>query len=42
MADNFLERQREDYELRKKAWQKGHRRVQVGWRNIDKPDDEAL
>lgn len=43
MADNFLERHREDYERRKAQWLQRKRRHPVSTqRGITKPDDEAL
>ena len=48
MADNFLERHREDYEQRKQRWLLRkklhlHSGKKVASRsNVDKPDDEAL
>ncbi|WP_025003393.1 hypothetical protein [Prevotella dentasini] len=44
MADNFLERHREDYEARKAEWlrKKKHLGKIVRQRTIVKPDDEAL
>lgn len=43
MADNFLERHREEYEQRKAQWLKRKKRLPVKKiRNIEKPDDEAL
>ena len=42
MADNFLERQRQEYELRKAEWLKKKRKVRIAVRNIEKPDDESL
>lgn len=44
MADNFLERHREDYEARKARWQqrKKHVKVRNLRRNIERPDDESL
>ncbi|MDD6853500.1 MULTISPECIES: dehydrogenase [Prevotella] len=44
MADNYLERQRADYELRKQAWLKKKRHAPHASRHpsIRKPDDEAL
>ena len=36
MADNFLERHREDYEQRKAAW------LRIKKPAIQRPDDEAL
>lgn len=46
MADNFLERHRDEYEQRKQAWLKRKRhgrplRVKKKG-NISRPDDEAL
>ncbi|MGM9701019.1 MAG: dehydrogenase [Prevotella sp.] len=42
MADNYLERHREEYELRKKVWlSKKKNRFPVK-RNINKPEDESL
>ena len=43
MADNFLERHREEYEQRKAAWlrKKKHLERQPKIR-LQKPDDEAL
>lgn len=42
MADNFLERRQQEYELRKAEWLKKKRRVHIIVRNIEKPDDESL
>ena len=43
MADNFLERHREAYELRKQQWLKKKRRLTIIKKPIPpKPDDEAL
>ena len=43
MADNFLERHREDYELRKEQWLRKKRHLpKAPQRNILRPDDEAL
>ncbi len=42
MADNFLERQRRDYEERKAAWLKRKKGVATKRQNIEKPDDESL
>lgn len=43
MADNFLEKHREEYELRKAAYlrKKKHLPKQAA-RTVQKPDDEAL
>ncbi len=42
MADNFLERQRRDYEERKAAWLRSKRGLGRVRRNIEKPEDESL
>lgn len=43
MADNFLERHREDYEKRKARWlQRKLRHPVTPKRNIERPDDESL
>lgn len=44
MADNFLEKHREDYELRKAAWlrKKKHLPKTTKLRRPERPDDEAL
>lgn len=44
MADNFLERHREAYELRKQQWLKKKRRLTITIKKPipPKPDDEAL
>ena len=47
MADNFLERHREDYEQRKAAWLLKKRHLSKGAArkappSIKRPDDEAL
>lgn len=44
MADNFLERHREDYEQRKAAWLKKKKNLKVTKKisTINRPDDEAL
>lgn len=42
MADNFLERQRRDYDARKAAWLKKKKGKRVVVRNIERPDDESL
>lgn len=44
MADNYLERQREDYERRKQAMSqaKGKHKHPKRKCNIPRPDDEAL
>ncbi len=43
MADNFLERHREEYELRKAAWlRKKKHLARQPKAKLQKPDDEAL
>ena len=43
MADNFLEKQREEYELRKAAYLRKQRHLpKLKARQIESPDDEAL
>lgn len=42
MADNFLERHREEYEARKAEWQKKKRHLTHARRKKEKPEDEAL
>jgi len=43
MADNFLERHREDYEAKKEAWlRKKNHLPKILKRNINKPEDESL
>ncbi len=44
MADNFLERHREDYEMRKQRWilKKRHPGAGKVKRRLERPDDEAL
>lgn len=43
MADNFLERHREDYEKRKARWLQRKRLHPVSIkRGIEKPEDESL
>ena len=48
MADNYLERHREEYEQRKQAWLKKKKHIPKAKqkasanRSIEKPDDEAL
>lgn len=41
MADNFLEKHREEYEARKAHWLLKKHRINTR-RNIGKPEDEAL
>lgn len=44
MADNFLERHREEYELRKAAWlrKKKHFPKLKAKKPLQRPEDEAL
>ena len=43
MADNFLERHREEYELRKAAWLRKKKHLgRQPKAKLQKPDDEAL
>lgn len=44
MADNYLERRREDYEARKDAWQRKKKHIPKlkSRPNVERPDDEAL
>lgn len=42
MADNFLERQRRDYEERKALWLKKKKLTKLYVRNIEIPEDESL
>lgn len=42
MADNFLERHREEYEQRKAAYLRKKKHLPRAARNIERPDDEAL
>lgn len=47
MADNYLERNREDYELRKKKWLLKKKRIKVHKQilcehKLERPEDESL
>lgn len=43
MADNFLERHRDEYEQRKQQWLNKKKRLPKHLkRNIERPEDEAL
>ncbi|WP_276910604.1 dehydrogenase [Hallella colorans] len=42
MADNFLERHRQDYEMRKAAWLRNKRRMPKVKRELERPVDESL
>jgi len=42
MADNYLERHREDYEARKKEWERRRRHLPNHGNTANIPDDETL
>lgn len=42
MADNYLEKHREEYEIRKQQWLRKKRHLPVAKPTPRKPDDEAL
>ncbi|MBP3756538.1 MAG: dehydrogenase [Prevotella sp.] len=42
MADNFLERHREEYEKRKADWLRKKKHLPANSRKLQRPDDEAL
>ncbi len=42
MADNFLERRRQDYEERKAAWLRHKTPILTRRSSIEKPEDESL
>ncbi|MBR0490366.1 MAG: dehydrogenase [Prevotella sp.] len=43
MADNYLERHREEYEARKEAWLRKKKHLpKIQKRNVVRPEDEAL
>lgn len=42
MADNFLERQRRDYEARKQEWLRKKKRFPIIKPHLEKTEDEAL
>lgn len=42
MADNFLERHRQDYETRKAAWLRNKKRMPKVKRELERPADESL
>jgi hypothetical protein len=43
MADGYLEKHHDDYEVRKAAWLRKKRHLpKAKTRNIERPDDEAL
>lgn len=42
MADNFLERHRRDYEIKKAEWLRKKRHLPKLKKYIEKPEDESL
>ena len=42
MANNFLERHREEYEERKARWLSGKNKLSTRRRQIERTDDESL
>ena len=42
MADNYLERHREEYERKKAVWLRKQRHLPLVKPQIEKPEDEAL
>lgn len=42
MADNYLEKHREEYEARKAEWLRRKRHVPIVGKSLEKPEDEAL
>ena len=42
MADNYLEKHREDYKARKAEWLRRKNHLPPKTRKLEKPDDEAL
>ena len=42
MADGFLEKHHEEYEVRKEAWLRKKKHVPKIKRRLERPDDEAL
>lgn len=42
MADNFLEKHREEYELKKKYYLNGKKFPKKTYRKLERPEDEAL
>lgn len=42
MADNYLEKRREQYELRKAEWLRTKKRLPKITKKPEKPEDEAL
>lgn len=42
MADNYLEKRREEYEARKAEWLRRKRHIPMPRKSMEKPEDEAL
>jgi len=42
MADNYLEKHREEYEARKAVWLRRKRYIPTPRKSMEKPEDEAL
>ena len=42
MADGYLEKRQQDYEVRKAAWLRRKAHLPQTKKRIEKPDDEAL
>lgn len=42
MADNYLEKHREEYELRKQSWLRSKKKFPKVKIQLQRPDDEAL
>jgi hypothetical protein len=42
MADGYLEKRQQDYEVRKAAWLRKKAHLPPKRKRIEKPDDEAL
>jgi hypothetical protein len=42
MADNFLERHRRDYEIKKAAWLRKKQHLPKIRKQLEKPEDESL
>ena len=41
MADNYLEKHREEYEARKAEWLRRKHRAPIQRKKLEKPEDEA-
>jgi len=42
MADGYLESHQQDYEARKEAWLKKKKHLPKNYKQLQRPDDEAL